>query len=159
MHLCVALMKNLPDLLCQWQTAYSAIDCWLMVFIGLDDDVEERYLWWKALFLWGLSNIHTPVDASESSLVSILLKDITTNLLPVSPDFNPTERLWDQLGCAVRATVTNTTGRLVTNVSWRMRRHPTPACDQAGDHHEEEEVPGCCAFVYVLPHAAEASVC
>lgn len=41
---------------------------------------EKRYICEVCLTV---IHIHTPVDASESSLVSILLKDITTNLPPV----------------------------------------------------------------------------
>ena len=38
-------------------------------------------------------------------------------------------------------------GGLVTNIGWRMGCHPTAACDQAGDQHEEK-VPGSCACVW-----------
>ena len=65
-----------------------------------------------------------------------------------SPDLNPIEHLWDQLGRAVRARVTNTTTladlRQMLVEEWDAIPQQ---CDQAGDQHEEE-VPGCCGCVW-----------
>ena len=58
-----------------------------------------------------------------------------------SPDLNPIENLWDQLG---RARVTNTT----TLADLRqMLVEEWDAIPQVFDQHEEE-VPGCCGYVW-----------
>ena len=68
-----------------------------------------------------------------------------------SIDLSSTEHLSDQFVCAVRARVTNKLALFRAdskqNAGRRMRYHPTAVCDQAGDQHEEE-VPGCCGFVW-----------
>ena len=60
--------------------------------------------------------------------------------LAKSPDLNPNEHLWDQLGRAVRVRVTNTTTladlQPILVEEWNAIPQQR---DQVGDQHEEEE--------------------
>uniref|UniRef100_A0A3Q3MJW9 Tc1-like transposase DDE domain-containing protein n=1 Tax=Labrus bergylta TaxID=56723 RepID=A0A3Q3MJW9_9LABR len=85
-------MENLPYLLCQCQTAYSAV--------AIDS-------WFELLIPQLLTISYQEDNTQEDHFLTIFAVKVCRTAC--CPDLNPIEYLWDQLGCAVHTRVTNTT--------------------------------------------------